>query len=376
MMTVEIKPYLLNRDPDKYRGHSFEYTLKHSSGASFSVINLGALITNIMVPDRWGQLADVELGHKDLDDYLLNPSWHGITVGRSANRIKGATFEIEGVRHHITQNEGENNLHSGSPGFHDSFWSAGVLSESEGQAFMDRTMINTKQVIEGESVLFELVSPDGAAGFPGNLNAQVFYAWGKDKTLIIVFTGESDQATVFAPTNHSYFNLEAHDAGNVKNHLLWIKASRITRKSEDNVPDGTYIDVAGTPFDFTKPDYVGKTMNDSHPQLACSKGMDQNYCLENRGRADIPSAYLYDPKTGRKMEMLTNFPGVQIYTGNHLSECPSKNDGTYEAYTGICLEAQMYPDAVNHPDFPNAVIVAGERKCYFTGYRFSVENCL
>lgn len=375
-MRIEMKPYLLSQDPDKFREVSFEYTLKHSSGASFSVINLGALITKIMVPDRFGQLADIELGHKDLDTYILNPSWHGITVGRSANRIKGATFEIDGERYHISQNEGDNNLHSGSPGFHDTFWKGTVLSESEGQDFLNHTHIDSKQEIEGEAVLFEMLSPDGAAGFPGNLKAQVFYAWGKDKTLIIVFTAETDKKTVFAPTNHSYFNLESHDAGSVKDHLLWINASRITKKAQDNVPDGTYLDVTGTPFDFQKPDYVGKSMNDSHPQLACSKGMDQNYCLDNNGHADIPSAYLYDPKTGRKMEMLTNFPGVQIYTGNHLLACPSKNDGTYEAYSGICLEAQMYPDAVNHSEFPDAIIQPGERKCYFTGYRFSVENCL
>ncbi len=369
-MSVTIHSYPSRECPGKYDNQSFEYTLTHSSGASFSVINYGAVITRILVPDRLGRIGDVELGYKDLDGYLRNGSWHGATVGRSANRIKGARFEIEGRTYRIPQNDGENNLHGGSPCFQNVFWNAQIISEDEAHIYLRKTAIHSSLNIDGEAVLMDYISPDGACGFPGNLDAQVLYAWTRDMALLIIFSGTSDAPTIFAPTNHSYFNLAGEAAGSVSGHMLFIDADRITDKAPDNVPNGEFSDVDGTDFDFRVPSPVSKTIGSDHPQIVSSGGLDQNYCLNTGGDASILAASLVDPKSGRKMEVFTSFPGLQVYTGNFLNG-DSKGDKPYERLGAICMEAQLYPDAVHHPNFPSAVISADTRTCYLTGYRFS-----
>lgn len=373
-MPVSIKMYPSAKHPGKFDGESFEYTFTHGSGASFSVINYGATVTRINVPDRTGKMDDVELGHRDLDGYMKHIAWHGTSVGRSANRIKGAAFEIGGKNYKITANEGKNNLHTGVPGFHSVFWKGIVLSAEDARKYLAETGIQNDFTIDDEAVLFEYTSPDGACGFPGNLDAQIFYAWTSDATLLIVFSGKSDAETIFAPTNHSYFNLSGQASGSVGEHILYVNADKMTNKQSDNIPDGLITEVAGTPFDFTVPSPVSQALGNNHPQLRCSKGIDQNFCLNTAGDARVPAAALSDPSTGRKMEVFTNFPGIQIYAGNHLGSKESKNDAPYLPYGGICLEAQMYPDSIHHPNFPSALILPDVRKCYLTGYRFSVTK--
>lgn len=370
-MTVLIKSYLSEQDPGKYENQSFEYTLTHSSGASFSVINFGAVITKIMVPDRSGRFDDVELGYKGLDGYLDNRSWHGATVGRSANRVKGAEYEIEGKKYYLPRNDGDNNLHGGDSCFQNVFWNARVLSEDDAYIYLRKTGIRTAFSIEGEAVLMEHLSPDGACGFPGNLEAEVFYAWTRDMTLLIIYSGISDAPTVFSPTNHSYFNLAGEAAGSVAGHILFIDADQVTEKASDNVPNGKLIDVEGTALDFRIPAPIAQTIGSDHPQLHFSTGLDQNYCLNTRGDATIPAAGLTEPVSGRRMEVFTNFPGLQAYSGNFLTG-DSKGDKPYERHGAVCLEAQLYPDAVHHSEFPSAVIPANAKTFYITGYRFSV----
>jgi aldose 1-epimerase len=192
-------------------------------------------------------------------------------------------------------------------------------------------------------------------------------------TLLIVYTGKSDKDTVFSPTNHSYFNLAGEDSGSTKNQLLYINADQITNKAEDNVPDGTFSDVVGTVFDFTVPSPIGQTIGRDHPQLVTSRGMDQNFCLKTGGDVNTISAILNDPSSGRKIEVLTNFPGIQIYSGNHLEGSLSKSGGLYVDIGGVCLETQLFPDAMHHANFPSAIIPANKRVCYLTGYRFSAK---
>ena len=368
-MSIAIHSYPSREYPGKYDGSSFEYTLEHSSGASFSVINYGAVITRILVPDRFGNLADVELGYKDLDGYLHNGSWHGATVGRSANRIKGARFEIDGKTYRLPVNDGENNLHGGSECFQNVFWDARILSEDDAHIYLQKTGIHSPFSIEGEAVLMDHRSPDGACGFPGNLDAQVLFAWTRDMALLILFSGVSDAPTIFAPTNHSYFNLAGEDSGSVAGHMLFIDAD-VTERRRTMSPNGNIISVDGTDMDFRVPSPVGKTFHSDHPQIVSSNGLDQNYCLVAAGDASIPVSSLVDPVSGRKMEIFTNFPGLQIYTGNYLNG-PSKSDKPYERFGAICLEAQLYPDAVHHPNFQSSVIPANKRTCYMTAYRFS-----
>lgn len=369
IMSVTIMPYPSREFPGKYDDSSFEYTLRHKTGASFSVINFGATITRIQVPDRSGAFSDILLGYKNLDRYLDNRAWHGATVGRSANRIKGAEFTIDGVTYRIPKNDGDNNLHGGTPCFQNVFWNATVLREEEARIYLEKTGIRNSFHIEGEAVRMDYLSPDGACGFPGNLSAQVLFAFTRDMTLLIVFSGISDAPTVFSPTNHAYFNLAGEDSGSVSDHVLFIDADTMTDKAVDNVPNGEISAVRGTVFDFTVPSPVGKFIGSQDPQIISSQGLDQNFCLNTDGDATRMAAYLTDPKSGRKMEVFTNFPGLQVYTGNHLTG-ESKGDQPYGKYGGICLETQLYPDAVHHKNFPAAIIPADRKTDYLTGYRF------
>lgn len=370
-MSVLIRSYPSVEYPGKYDNRSFEYTLTHSSGASFSVINFGAVITRIMVADRAGDLGDVELGYKCLDLYMDNKVWHGATIGRSANRIKGAEYKIEGKKYRLPKNDGENNLHGGEPCFQNVFWNARVLSEDDAYIYLQKTGIHTSMNVEGEAVLMEYLSPEGACGFPGNLQAEVLFSWTRDGALLIVFSGVSDAPTIFSPTNHSYFNLAGEDSGTVADQVLYVNADRITEKDPENVPNGRFSDVEGTVFDFRIPAPIGQTIGSDHPQIVSSKGLDQNYCLNTEGDATALAASLTDLNSGRKMEVFTNFPGLQVYSGNHLNG-DSKGDRPYEAFGAVCLEAQLYPDAVHHPHFPSAVIPADTPVNYLTAYRFSI----
>ncbi len=348
-----------------------KYRITHSSGAFFSVIDYGASITSICVRDRNGILGDVILGFSSLGDYLKSGSCHGAIVGRHANRIKNASFTLNGKEYVLPKNDGDNNLHGGVPSFQNVFWKGEILPADAAAEYLFRTGIQNDFELDGDAVLFSYTSPDGACGFPGNLKAEVLYAWSKDLTLLILYRGESDADTLFSPTNHAYFNLNGHDSGRVNRHMLWINSDRITNKDPSNVPDGSYSDVKNTIFDFSAPAPLGPTMTDKNPQLLSSKGIDQNYCLKTSHEKVSRAASIEDPVSGRVMEVLTNFPGLQIYTGNHLGGTFGKSGNEYMDYGGVCLEAQLYPDSIHHAGFPSAVIKAHEPHCYITGYRYS-----
>jgi len=355
-------------------GEVFKYRLTHSSGAFFSVINYGASITSICVRDKEGELADVILGFSCLEEYMNSSSCHGAVVGRNANRIKNASFSLNGKEYTLPKNDGPNNLHGGSPSFHNVFWGGKVISSDEAREYLVKSQIHTEYEIEGEAVLFTYRSPDGACGFPGNLDASVLYAWTTDLTLLILYRGESDADTLFNPTNHAYFNLKGHDSGSVARQYLWIDSAKITNKDAENIPDGTYSEVKESIFDFSSPAPLGPTMKSSDPQLVSSRGLDQNYCLNTVHSEVSLAARLSDPSSGRSMEVSTNSPGLQVYTGNHIGGCCGKGGNEYIRFAGVCLETQLYPDAIHHEDFPSPVIRAHEPCYYVTGYRYFVES--
>lgn len=373
-MGVDVFPFSGIKKNMPSHGEVFKYRLTHSSGAFFSVINYGASITSICVRDKEGELADVVLGFSCLEEYLNSSSCHGAVVGRSANRIKNASFSLNGIEYILPKNDGPNNLHGGSPSFHNVFWEGTVLSCNEAKDYLAKSQIHTEYEIEGEAVLFSYCSPDGACGFPGNLDAAVLYAWTTDLTLLIVYRGESDADTLFNPTNHAYFNLKGHDSGNIAWHHLWIDSGRITNKDSENIPDGTYSQVKGSIFDFSNPAALGPTMKSSDPQILSSLGLDQNYCLNTVHKKVSLAARLSDPFSGRAMEVSTNSPGLQVYTGNHIGGYCGKGGNEYIRFAGVCLETQLYPDAIHHEDFPSPVIAA-QKPCYYvTGYRYFVES--
>ena len=373
-MNVEVFPFSGIKKSMPSHGEVRKYRLTHSSGAFFSVINYGASITSICVRDREGQLADVVLGFCCLEDYLNNASCHGAVVGRHANRIKNAVFTLQGKEYTLPQNDGPNNLHGGSPSFQNVFWDGRILTQAQAEKYLSDSNIKSNYEIEGEAVLFSYLSPDGACGFPGNLEAFVMYAWTKDSTLLILYRGESDADTLFNPTNHAYFNLQGHDSGNVARQILWIDSDKITNKDSENIPDGTYSEVKGSIFNFTDPAPLGPTMKDDNPQLLSSGGLDQNYCLHTTHLEASRAALLSDPVSGRMMEVSTNSPGLQVYTGNHIGGCCGKSGNEYIRYAGVCLETQLYPDAVHHEDFPSPIIAAHESCYYVTGYRYFTES--
>jgi aldose 1-epimerase len=373
-MSVAVFPFSGIKMSTPKHGEVFKYRLTHSTGAFFSVINYGASITSIFVRDKEGQLADVVLGFCCLDDYLNNSSCHGAIVGRHANRIKNSAFSLNGKECTLPKNDGQNNLHGGSPAFQNVFWDGQVLTQETAQEYLLNSNIQSEYKIEGEAVLFTYRSPDGSCGFPGNLDTSVLYAWTTDMTLLILYRGESDADTLFSPTNHSYFNLQGHDSGNVSRQKLWIDSDTITNKDEGNVPDGTFSNVKGSIFDFTKPTALGPTMTDSNPQLVSSMGLDQNFCLHTTHGKASRAAMLSDPISGRNMEVSTNFPGLQVYTGNHIGGSCGKSGNEYIRFAGVCLEAQLYPDAIHHENFPSPVISANEPRYYVTGYRYFVES--
>lgn len=350
------------------------YRLTHRSGLSFTVMEYAAAITEVLVPDTNGSHIDVMIGFSDLDGYLQNGGCHGSVVGRVANRTKNAAFHLNGKKYNMPRNDGENNLHGGPGSFQNVFWDSRILTINEAQAYLDDSGIKHTFRIAGEAVLFSHISPDNTCGLPGELHATVLYAWSEDQTLIILYRGESDEDTLFCPTNHSYFNLQGYDSGNVAAHLLWIDASSMTNKSSDNVPDGSLSDIAGTVFDFSQTQSISQTMRMDDPQLVSSLGLDQNYCLHTDPYEVSLAACLYSPGADRKMEVLTNFPGLQVYTGNHTDNMAGKNGIIHERYAGVCLEAQLYPDAIHHDSFPDAVLRAGETKNYITGYRFGFSS--
>ena len=373
-MSVEAFPFSGIRNSMPNHGEVMKYRLTHSSGAFFSVINYGASITSICVRDRQGQLADIILGFSCLEDYMKSSSCHGAVVGRSANRIKNAAFSLHGKEYFLPENDGPNNLHGGSPSFHNVFWAGSVLTQTQAEEFLADSQIKTDYEIEGDAVLFTYRSPDGACGFPGNLDTSVLYAWTKDLTMLILYRGESDADTIFNPTNHAYFNLQGHDSGNVAHHILWVDADKITNKDRENVPDGTFSPVQGSIFDFTTPAPLGPTTKDNNPQLISSLGLDQNFCLKTTHCKSSTAARLSDPVTGRVMEVSTNCPGLQVYTGNHIGGCCGKGGNEYIRFGGVCLETQQYPDAIHHPEFPSPVILAHEPCYYVTGYRYFAES--
>ena len=369
-MSITTKDYLSIKNPDKYKGISRQFTITAAGGYEASVITYGALITNLMVPDKDGNIADIILGLKGLDEYMASGANHGSVVGRSANRISGAKFAINGNVYEIPANDGPNNLHSGKPAFQNVFWDGQVISESEADLLIHESGIAGIAECDGEALLLTYVSPDGACGFPGNLKTKVLYCWLEDKTFLIMYIAKSDKDTVFAPTNHSYFNLAGHNSGYTGEQLLTINADAVTLKDEHNCPDGRIMPVDGTVFDCREARFVSDLLDSDDPQITMSLGIDQNWCLNTVPGTFSFAAAIEDPASGRNMEVFTDLPGIQIYAGNHLGGQDQKGDIPYVQYGAVCLEAQMFPNAVNIPEFASPVIKAGETVFHACGYRF------
>ena len=327
-------------------------TLTNQNGTAVTVTPLGASLLSFKTKDKHGQLTDIVLGFETLDEYFDNTnSYFGGTVGRVANRTQGAQFSLNGETFQIPQNEGHNNLHSGPDGYQLRLWEMDALDEA-----------NNK-------VTFKLESPEGDQGYPGNLTLKTTYQLTQNNQLTISYQAVSDKDTPFSPTNHSYFNLNGHASGSIANHQLQLKASHYTPiQDAKSIPTGDILNVEGTAFDFRKSKTIGQDIEQALEQLQLAHGYDHNFAINSPGLEE-PFATVIGDQSGITLDVFTNLPGVQFYTGNFLGEIAGKEATNYPNRSGFCLETQHFPNAINTPTFPSPILKANTPVIYETIYK-------
>ncbi len=335
-----------------------QYVMTNHAGANVKMIDYGATITSLCVPDKDGTLADVVLGFDDMAGYLKGHGHMGETIGRYGNRIGHAAFTLDGVTYHLAKNNGENHLHGGNIGYGVKMWEVSTLEE------------NTQ-----DTLIFHMVSPDGEENYPGTLDVTVTYTWTDACDLIIRYRATTDKATLCNMTNHAYFNLAGHDHGDVRDQVLYIDADVITPVDAGLIPTGAYMPVAQTPFDLREGELVGDGLDVAaqYPQMVLAgMGYDHNYVLR-KGCAMGLAACMHDERSGRTMEVITDQPGVQLYTGNSVDFDGGKGGVHYGKHAGLCLETQHFPDSPNNPQWPTTTLRPGERYDTTTIYAFRVD---
>ncbi len=333
------------------------YTLANKSGMEARIMNYGGILVSLKVPDRQGQLGDVVLGFDGLDRYVKENPYFGALIGRYGNRIAGGKFELEGKTYTLAQNNGPNHLHGGLKGFDKKLWSAESADSPD-----------------GPQLILRCVSPDGEEGYPGELRVRVTYTLTDDNALRIDYEATTDKTTIVNLTNHSYFNLKDAGATPILDHVLMIDADRFTPVDETLIPTGELRPVEGTPFDFRQPTPIGARIDADDPQLRFAGGYDHNFVLNRTGEGLTLAARVYEPATGRVMEVLTTEPGIQFYTGNFLDGTLTGKSGVvYQKRSALCLETQHFPDSPNHPQFPSTVLKPGETYRSTTVYKFSAR---
>ena len=326
------------------------YSIGNDKGARADIIDYGAILVNLMIPDDKGEVKDIVLGYDNISDYEVNDCFFGATVGPNANRIAGFKFSIDGTEYRLADNDGGNNLHSDFDlGFHKKMWTAEV---------------------KDNAVRFSCKKPDMEMGFPGNMEASVTYSLSDDNELKLEYEGISDKATVFNMTNHTYFALGGQDdlVNNEYDTELTLKASKFTYIVPGAIPTGELKDVEGTPMDFRAPKKIGKEIDSDWEQMTMVGGYDHNYVIDGYDGSlrKVATASF----GGRTMEVYTDLPGIQFYSGNSIKPQTGKNGVKYERRSAFCLETQYFPNSVNEPSFESPVKAAGEKYHTVTIYKF------
>ena len=345
VMSIGTKPF--GKTPD---GQEVDlYTMTNTNGITAKITNYGAILVSLEVPDKNGKLADITLGFDTLEGYIKGHPYFGATVGRYANRIGGAKFKLNDVEYQLAANNGPNHLHGGIKGFDKVIWKAEDVTAESNQAF----------------VKLSYLSKDGEEGYPGNLTCTVTYTLTKDDELKISYEAETDKTTILNLTNHTYWNLAGQGNGDVLGHELMLSADKYTPVDEGLIPTGEIKSVKGSPMDFTKPMIIGSRI------IQVEGGYDHNYVLNSGGGTLALCARVYEPTSGRIMEIHTVEPGVQFYTGNFLDGSINGKAGkVYNKHYGFCLETQHFPDSPNKPDFPSVVLKPGDKYTTVTVHKF------
>ncbi|XP_068623124.1 galactose mutarotase-like [Battus philenor] len=352
--------YLIEEDFGVFKGEPVKkYTWQSESGFRVSVISYGAIIQSVLVPDKNGKLSDVVFGFDDLQGYVERNNYNfGTTVGRCANRIRDASFQIDGVTYQLAKNDRvnpQNHLHGGVVGF---------------------AKVNWKTTVNGKKVICSYHSKDGEEGYPGDLVTNVVYDVTDDGAINIEYTAVTTKKTVVNLLNHSYFNLAGHETGvkELYNHVLTINADKITESDRDELPTGRFISVTDTFYDFRIPARLGDVMVKNERLIA------SNYCINSYSKNDLTFASrIKHPQSGRSLEVFSNQPGLQVYTATALAGPGQpghvgKSGVEYRKYGGICLETQNYPDAVHHSNFPSPILIPGDVYKHRLVYKFAVEK--
>lgn len=328
------------------------YTITGENGMEAAVTDYGAILVSLIVPDARGIRKDLVLGYDHLADYEENSCFFGATIGRSANRIGGAVFTIDGTQYHPAANENGNNLHTDfSNGFHKVLWEAEVLEQEQ-------------------AVRFSYVSPDGENGFPGTLKISVTYTLLPDMGIQIAYDGVSDKKTLINVTNHSYFNLGGHDAGSICDETMMICADGFAEILPGAIPTGRILPVEGTPMDFRTAKRIGDEIDAEYEQLTLVQGYDHNWALNTAYGKVEKIAQVEDEKAGRVMEVWSDLPGVQFYAGNCITPQTGKGGAHYDKRCALCLETQYFPNSINIPEFIQPVFEAGQPYHTTTVYKF------
>jgi aldose 1-epimerase len=328
------------------------YTLTNPNGIKAKIMNYGATLVSLETPDRNGDLADITLGFDTFDGYLTDHPYFGVIVGRYANRIGKGRFVLDGVEYKLATNNGPNHLHGGIKGFDKVVWKVNEVKANDNIA----------------AVKLSYLSKDGEEGYPGNLTCSVVYTLTKDNELKIDYEAKTDKTTVINMTNHAYWNLAGQGNGDILGHELMINADKYTPVDEGLIPTGEIKNVKNSPMDFTKPMAIGSRID------KVTGGYDHNYVLNSGGGKLALAAKVYEPTTGRVMEIYTTEPGIQFYSGNFLDgSITGKSGKVYKKHYGFCLETQHFPDSPNKPQFPSVVLKPGEKYQTETVHKFSTK---
>ncbi|MBN2613623.1 MAG: galactose mutarotase [Bacteroidales bacterium] len=330
------------------------FNLENSNGLMAQITNYGGRIAALWVPDRDGNFADIVTGYDSIEGFIGNANFFNGIIGRYGNRIAKGKFTLNGIEYSLAINNAPNSLHGGNVGFDHVVWNVEKSTK--------------------DSLVLTYLSVDGEEGYPGNLSVKVTYTLNDSNEFKIDYCAETDTPTVVNLTNHAYFNLAGYDKGDILSHILMLNAAYYTPVDSTLIPTGEIVAVAGTPFDFTTPTAIGDRINADDQQIKFGAGYDHNWVLNKTGNAMSLAATLEEPVSGRFMEIYTNEPGLQFYSGNFLDGTITGKGGVvYQHRQALCLETQHYPDSPNQPSFPTTVLNPGEKYQTATIHKFSVK---